>query len=260
VFVLGIIIVGTYLVMQLRSRPEQEPFAITTEISPEDGMVRVLIPGGRFEMGSEEGYDNERPVHTTSVKDYWMDQTEITNAMYASCVEAGVCRLPRDTDFITNPALAQLPVVYVRWEDARTYCQWVGRELPSEAMWERAARGGLVGERYPWGDEEPVCTLGASNGAQIAGCGEGPVPVKSFESNGYGLFDMAGSVWEWVQDRYKPYPGGDPDADEAFGGEARVTRGGCFYDDGDDIGNAVRMGVFPEEAVDYIGFRCALIP
>jgi formylglycine-generating enzyme required for sulfatase activity len=260
---LGIIGILLFLVFQGAKRllpPAAEAFVRVTQIAPGDEMVLVKVPAGRFEMGSEDGYDNERPVHRVNVPEFWMDQTEVTNAMYQACVDAGACRLPREEEFIMDPALRQLPVVYVSWEDAQTYCQWVGRELPSEAMWERAARGGLVGKRYPWGDQDPVCQLGASNGAQMAGCGGGPVAVRSFQSNAYGLFDMAGNVSEWVEDGYEAYPGGDRDADAAFGGGDRVARVGSFYDDRDDIRNAVRLGMDPNERVDSIGFRCVFLP
>jgi formylglycine-generating enzyme required for sulfatase activity len=178
--------------------------------------------------------------------------------MYLVCVEAGPCRSPRDTDYIKDPSLKDHPVVYVGWDDAQQYCEWVGRQLPTEAMWEKAARGNLLGKTYPWGDADPVCIPGEPNGTQIYGCGEGSVSVRTFQNNHYGLYDMAGNVWEWVADWYEPYPGGDPGIDLEYGETYRVTRGGSFYDEQFDIRNAVRIGVNPDDRVDNIGFRCAL--
>ncbi len=249
-----------YLGINRFSASKLEGFVKTTQISPKDRMVMVYVPGGSFEMGSEGGHENQLPVHATSVEAFWMDETEVTNAMYVGCVEAGVCRLPLDTDYIWDASLEDYPVNYINWEDAQSYCEWVGRQLPSEAMWERAARGGLVGENFPWGDKDPVCTTDKSNGAQFVDCGRQPAPVKTFQDNGYGLYDMAGNLWEWVVDIYKPYPGGSPGVDSEYGEGYRVVRGGSFYDGLDDIGNAVRMGLNPHDRVDYVGFRCALLP
>jgi formylglycine-generating enzyme required for sulfatase activity len=231
---------------------------IQTEFSPADGMVMAFIPAGDFEMGSESNYDNEIPVHLEYVPDFWMDETEITNGLYAKCMEAEVCRPPRDMEYISNPSLVDHPVTYVSWDDAVVYCEWVGRRLPSEVMWEKAARGGLIGESFPWGNDDPVCTPGEPNGVFMAGCSEGTGPVKIFEHNAYGLYDMAGNVWEWVEDWYDVYPGGDRDGDMNYGERYKVARGGSFYDDLWDIMVSVRHWVLPSERVDNIGFRCAL--
>ena len=124
---------------------------------------------------------------------------------------------------------ADHPVVEVSWYGAKAYCAWRGARLPTEAEWEKAARGGLEGKLYPWGDESPVCQAGASNGAQFADCGGQTVAVGSFAPNGYGLFDMAGNVWEWVSSLYQPYPYNPSDGREDLGASgSRAVRGGSW--------------------------------
>jgi formylglycine-generating enzyme required for sulfatase activity len=240
------------------STNEPQPVIITTQISPLDGMVLVYVPEGEFEMGSEFGNDNEKPVHMVYQQAFWLDQTVITNALYQHCVEVGECSLPSDTDYYFDEFYWEHPVVYVSWDDAQTYCRWADRRLPTEAEWEKAARGAMVGKIYPWGNESPVCTPGALYGAQSSRCGEGTVPVKTFGFNSFGLYDLAGNVWEWVADWYDVYPNGVPDSDLNFGEKYRVIRGGSFYDDLSDIRTGLRDWGNPVDRVDNIGFRCAL--
>ena len=152
-------------------------------------------------MGRASGENNELPVHTVFLDTFWIDEHEVTNAMYARCVEAGVCDPPTEGSFIRRN-LSDYPVVYVTWQKASDYCQWAEARLPTEAEWEKAARGGLEGMKYPWGDETPTCTPEATNGAQYEACAGDTAWAKSFSSNGYGLYDMAGNVWEMVADWY----------------------------------------------------------
>jgi serine/threonine protein kinase len=176
----------------------------STRISPVDGMVMSYIPGGTFLMGSETGNGG---VHSVTLDAFWMDQTEVTNAMYARLVATKHSDPPyisssntRDS-YYGNAAFADYPVINIDWGLAEGYCEWAGRRLPTEAQWEYAARGGLVGAQYPWGNEEPSCTLGAQNGAQFKACSpDDTMAVGSFAPNGYGLYDMAGNVWEIVID------------------------------------------------------------
>jgi formylglycine-generating enzyme required for sulfatase activity len=202
---------------------------------PADGMVMMYVPEGEFLMGSNVGGPDEQPVHAVYLDAFWIDQTEVTNAMFAEFLtemgnqtEEGLYFLAPDhyaaiwfnpetqvgrekgrvfltPDGITwqpESGYAQYPATSMNWYGAQAYCAWAGGRLPTEAEWEKAARGGLEGRLYPWGDEPPVCTLGASNGAWI-----GPFchpktlpPVGSYAPNGFGLYDMAGSLIEWTAD------------------------------------------------------------
>ncbi|MBN1149345.1 MAG: SUMF1/EgtB/PvdO family nonheme iron enzyme [Anaerolineales bacterium] len=236
----------------------------TPDFSDERGVPMMRIPAGEFQMGSEDGYSDERPVHEVSLEAFYIDVYEVTNQLYAECVQAGVCDLP-DCDYYGKSEYADHPVVCVDWNQAQAYCEWRGARLPSEAEWEKAARGGLQGARYPWGDEGPTCLAFASNGANFDGCsflgnGSGTMPVGSFRPNGYGLFDMAGNVWEWVLDWYDVYPGGDPGASDYFGQTYRVVRGGSWLDDEYGLRSASRYGDDPTGTDVSFGFRCARSP
>ena len=141
-----------------------EPIALVADISPLDEMSLIFIPGGVFQMGSEEGLLDELPVHSVTLSPYWMDQTEVTNTQYALCVQAGVCSAPQSGDsatrlgYYTDPAYTSFPVVNITWQQAFDYCQWAGRRLPTEAEWEFAARG-VEGRTYPWGNSLPTHSL-----------------------------------------------------------------------------------------------------
>ena len=182
-------------------------------------------------------------MHTVTLDAFWMDQTEVTNGMYAKCVEAGACSPPGYTDsrsrssYYGDAAFADYPVIYVDWNQAAAYCEWAGRDLPTEAQWDYAARGGLTGALYPWGNEDPSCTLGAQNSAQYDPCSpDDTIPVGSFAPNGYGLYDMGGNVWEWVADWYDFYSNAaleNPTGPAS--GERRVLRGGAWDNNGDGL-------------------------
>ncbi len=226
---------------------------------PGDRMVMVYIPAGSFLMGSESGDADERPLHQVQLDAFWMDRHEVTNEMYRLCVSARVCEQPAVLGAFEDPRYADYPVAYVSWYDAQTYCQWMGGRLPTEAEWEYAARGGLEGMMYPWGNEEPVCTPHAPNGAQYRACGTELAPVMTYGPNGYGLFDMAGNVWEWVMDwyqadYYRVSPVRQPLGPEF--GVARVLRGGSRINYALELRVANRSWNTPATKRGYIGFRC----
>jgi len=257
--------------------------AESTRVSPIDGMVQVYIPPGSFLMGSDLGV-NERPVHMVELEGFWMDEHEVTNAQYAAFLndpenqeEGHKPWLNTDDESIPLTLTGETwepetyyedrPVVDVTWYGARAYCEWAGRRLPTEAEWEKAARGGLKGKNYPWGDQNPVCQANLENGARFdddLDCNNrGTAKVKSYSPNNYGLYDMAGNVWEWVNDRYFAYyynisPEAQPPGPTI--GLSRVLRGGGWFTDAYYARTAYRNWERPENSVNVIGFRCAASP
>ncbi|MFZ5820455.1 MAG: SUMF1/EgtB/PvdO family nonheme iron enzyme [Chloroflexota bacterium] len=227
-------------------------------IRPQDDMVMVYIPAGKFQMGSESENLDESPVHTVYTDAFWIDESEVTNRMYALC---GPCRSPGGS-YSDDLQYADHPVVNISWNSASAYCEWAGARLPTEAEWEKAARGGLEGKTYPWGDDPPSCTPGAKNGAQYTACDGDTAPVKTFAPNGYGLYDMAGNVWEWMADWYdSAYFGmlGD-DVQNPTGpanGKDRVLRGGSWFDYMKSLRVADRFWYVLVDSSSSIGFRCA---
>ncbi len=238
----------------------------STMITEKDGAVMVYVPAGKFEMGSEDGESNESPVHTVWLDEYWIDQTEVTNAMYTQCIEEGACDLPRNDQWCRNysgdSVYNEHPVVCIYRYEARDYCEWAGKRLPTEAEWENAARGGLEGMKFPWGDEFPVCTKGDVNGAQFNNCGVGTAPVGNFAANGYGLYDMAGNVLEWVSDSYgEDYYSTSPKKNPTGPGRGySVLRGGSWNQTYYYIRVAHRSNLVASSKYtrNDIGFRCAV--
>jgi formylglycine-generating enzyme required for sulfatase activity len=231
----------------------------------------ALIPGGSFQMGSDQ--IDQRPVHTVNLNEFFIDKYEVTNADYAKCVAAKKCSPPASNssriipaDYFTQRQYATYPVLFVSWDDALAYCTWRGARLPSEAEWEKAARGGLEGKQYPWGDSAPGCTPGATNGAQLTTCRvQGSVAVGSFAPNGYGLFDMAGNAWEWVNDWYnKSYynapPGNNPSGPaegDPPGNPSKIVRGGGWSDESVNDARVANFSVVTRTGSrDHVGFRC----
>jgi formylglycine-generating enzyme required for sulfatase activity len=234
----------------------------STMISEKDGMVMIFVPAGEFTMGSNSSNQaDERPEHTVILGAFWIDQTEVTNAMYAKCVNENQCAPPKilsssnSSNYFGNPEFDTYPVHYVGWNMAKAYCEWAGRRLPTEAEWEKTARG--TDERiYPWGNAEPRAALlnYNSNVGTTTEVGSYPSGVSP-----YGAYDMAGNVWEWVSSMYQTYPYSVDDGREnlsALG--SRVMRGGAW--DGNDFSvRSTSRYWFDPTYTDYlIGFRCAL--
>lgn len=219
----------------------------------------VTIPAGEFQMGSEDEFYDEKPVHTVYLDAFEIGRYEVTNRQYTQCVRASICT-PPSNEIYSEQEYETHPVISVSWYDARTFCEWAGGRLPTEAEWEKAARGDLKGKTYPWGNEKPVCVEGAPNGAGGGDCPRNTLnqnttmPVGSFISNGYGLFDMAGNVSEWVNDRYSEnYYSQAPFSNPAGpkNGDARVVRDLRW-----DTSIALRSWADPTFNVSF-GFRCA---
>ncbi len=241
--------------------PEATPLVVSTKISPVDGMVMVKIPAGKFNMGKEDNIESaDGPRHTVYLEDYWIDQTDVTNAMFAKCVQAGQCTFDVQhaaTDIhFGNPEYVDHPVVYITWYQAVAYCQWANRRLPSEAEWEKAARG--TDERpFPWG-RKPVDPTLANYNDNIGDTT--PVGKYPLGASPYGLLDMAGNVRQWVADWFDALFYRNSPLQNPLGpglGEKRVLRGGSFKDPANGVRVTVRFEHVPGSAGLNRGFRCA---
>jgi sulfatase modifying factor 1 len=217
----------------------------------------VLVPSGEFLMGSDLEGDHS-PAHRVYIDSFYMDKYEVTNAQYLRFCEATGHRLPEFwgmDGFRCGPDYPNHPVVGVSWRDAVEYAAWCGKRLPTEAEWEYAARGGLVGMSYPNGE-----TLRPSDGNCTESGKGGPVTVGSYPANGFGLHDMQGNVVEWVWDRYdsdyySSSPLANPQGPES--GRFRVIRGGGWHS-GPSCNRVYFRNALPPGWVDFnVGFRCA---
>ena len=226
-------------------------------------MTLVYVPAGEFTMGSENGESDEQPEDQVYLDAYWIDQTEVTNAMYEECVTDGGCTSPSSTsswtrdNYYGNSEFKDYPVIYVDWDQANAYCSWADRRLPTEAEWEKAARGENA-FIYPWGNDAPNNNLLNYNSAL------GDTTEVSNYPNGaspYGALDMAGNVWEWVSSLYQPYPYDAEDGRENLNStDARVLRGGTWRDVDSVVRSADRFRGGPTSSFNYVGFRCSRSP
>jgi formylglycine-generating enzyme required for sulfatase activity len=213
-----------------------------------------LLPGGEFTMG-EDGGDDNAPAHKVRLSAFYLDRHEVTNAQYFRfCQETGHA-MPffwGMHEFRASLDFPDHPVVGVSWDDARDYASWAGKRLPTEAEWEYAARGGLAGKRFPSGDDVDRKEANFSS--------RGSLRVASLKPNGYGLYDMAGNVREWVADLYDPRyyarsPVAGPKGPDQ--GTLAVVRGGGWVGGKMCVGVASRIAL-PTSWVDVaVGFRCA---
>ncbi len=215
------------------------------------------IPGGVFTMGRDDGPDDESPAHEVDLPTFYIEIFEVTNAQFAA--------FTKDTGYVTDAeqnggsgwrgfieGKDNHPAVKISWNDANAYCEWADRRLPTEAEWEKAARG-PEGNLYPWGND-----WNAAN-ANVKESGlRGTTQVGSFPAgvSPYGVFDMGGNVWEWTADWYQPYPGNTV-PDDFYGEKFKVDRGGGWFDEEAQVLAVNRSSSSPEAANDDIGFRCA---
>ena len=226
-------------------------------VIPTDGAEMVYVPAGEFIMGSDEPRRrDEQPIHTVYLDAFWIDKTEVTNAQYRACVEAGACSEPQErmTERYNDPDRAKHPVMWVDWNQANAYCQWAGKRLPTEAEWEKACRG-TDGRTYPWG-EGIDCDHANYSECKVMG-GSVPVGSKPKGASPYGALDMAGNVWEWVADWYEAYPG-SAYRSPFFGHENKVMRGGDWGNVPRAVRCAIRNYSDPDHAYYGKGFRCAM--
>lgn len=265
----------------------------TPPVDTPNGMV--YIPGGSFEMGTDDGMPFEGPVHTVEISPFFMDEHEVTVGQFEEFVRATGFKTEAENfgwsgvfDFETGQwtrvdgaywrfpdggskaAAPQEPAVHISWNDAGEYAKWAGKRLPTEAEFEYAARGGLDGKTYAWGDElrpggKPVANWWQGTFPQRNTLEDGHLsraPARSFAPNGYGLYDITGNVWEWVADRYSPgyyaaSPKRDPKGPDV--GDERVIRGGSYLCAENFCSNyrvAGRSQSAPDSGLSNLGFRC----
>lgn len=237
-----------------------------------DGKLMVFVPAGDFLMGSSEADPNadedEKPRHLVYLCSYWIDRTEVTTAEYRRCVEAGRCS---PGGLVSATFIADdLPVVGVNWQQASSYCTWVGARLPTEAEWEKAARG-IDGRIYPWGGDFDGSRLNYCDANCVADWRDFDgddgyrytAPVGSFPTgvSPFGALDMSGNVWEWTADWYEadwyhrsPYK--NPTGPQS--GVQRVIRGGSWLYPAESVRVARRHRDVPTSRYDNIGFRCVV--
>jgi hypothetical protein len=216
-----------------------------------DGSTLVYVPAGEFVMG--DGSANA-PVHTVNLSGYWIQQAEVTSAMYVACLRAGACKGIKN---VTDPVKANRPVVGLMWSQARNYCDWIQGRLPTEAEWERAAQG-PGSAAYPWGSEAPDCTR-----ANFGECKRPLGSVGGFQQgvSPLGIFDMSGNAAEWVGDWYDPNYYRDAPSDDPVGpasGTVRVVRGGSYASDAAQVSAYARAYEKPKYNRADLGFRCVV--
>jgi serine/threonine-protein kinase len=229
-----------------------------------DGVTMLYVPAGTFSMGSEVS-DDEKPIHPVDLAAYYIDKFEVTNAAYKRCVDAGACAAPKKSNSSTrpayygNPEFDEYPVIYVDWNMAKTYCEWHDARLPTEAEWEKAARG-TDGRTYPWGE-----SIDCEKANYQSSCAGDTKQVGSYLGgvSPYGTYDMAGNVWEWVNDwydgtYYQNSPSSNPLGPDT--GSSRVLRGGSWGSGDGSARSADRDGNDPAYTYVSFGFRCSRSP
>lgn len=260
----------------------------STLVSPVDGMKLVYVPAGEFIMGSDDGAEDEKPARLVHLDAYWIDQFEVTNGMYKLCVDAGKCKppnyrgandwfrlelIPLVKPLIRNyddPQYENYPISRITWDDANSYCAWAGRRLPTEAEWEKAARG-IDGRTYPWG-ENVSCTYANVYAFPVdEACGYAPARVGSYENgvSPFGAYDMAGNVFEFVSNDYEYFFETDDNVLLGFSVIFRVRKGGSWISSGEvarsanrELWNSSFDNIDPNDPEFFDpngenGFRCA---
>ena len=246
------------LLLFLAACKPAEPQAGGMKTSPVDEATLVFIPAGEFVMGSDvsdgDADSDEYPQHTVYLDSFWIDRTEVTNDMYRRCVQAGECTEPAHSRRYGSPEHGNHPALGISWDQAVAYCTWAGRRLPTEAEWEKAARG-TDGRLYPWGMETPDPSR--LNFDHLV---DDTTVVGSYPAGAspYGVLDMAGNVWEWTADGYDEDYYAQSPAEDPRGGDSvnrRVLRGGSWNTQAHNVRVTNRFWAFPGRN-DTDGFRC----
>ena len=223
----------------------------------------ALVPKGEFTMGSDSGDENERPAHSVNLEDYYIDLYEVTNRQFSFCLVQGPCNPPEENSsntrsiYFGDQQYDEFPMLGLSWDQAQAYCEWRGARLPTEAEWEKAARG-TDDRAYPWGDEL------SCDYANYFNCNTKDTTTVGSYPDGtspYGLFDMAGNVWEWVSSAYWPYPYNSDDGREyIYSQDLRVLRGGSWNDHSHALRTVNRLEEQRSAHRNDVGFRCARSP
>jgi serine/threonine protein kinase len=244
--------------------PISDKTPIPVEIKDEKNIPMRLIPAGEFTMGNNNGNAESRPASLIYVDTFYIDKYEVTNEMYDACVSDGMCRMPRlpgsatHRSYFNSPSFAKYPVIYVDWKMAKTYCEWRAARLPTEAEWEKAARGMEDERGYPWGNKFD-CSF-----ANHSGCVGDTAPVNQYDAgqSPYGVYGMSGNVWEWTSSLFSFYPYSSTDGRENLDASGyRMARGGSWHIFGGTGGNIridTRFKLDPVYYGAYVGIRCAL--
>ena len=278
--------------------PEPGPSEVPALITDAQGVTMVLIPAGEFTMGNSidqvlaecrnlfpndaannckaEFYLDETPAHPVQVSAFYIDKYEVTNQLYKACVDAGLCKPPAQSNSATqnayygNPDFNDYPVLWVDWNMAKTYCEWRGARLPTEAEWEKAARG-ATGQNYPWGErfegaKANSCDVNCQTDFADKNFNDGfpeAAPVTAFENGAsvFGVVNLAGNVSEWVSDWYSDafysQPGIVADPPGPQNGEKRILRGGSWFRYPINLRTVTRSSRAPSYTANDVGFRCA---
>jgi formylglycine-generating enzyme required for sulfatase activity len=243
-------------------------------------MTLLYVPAGEFVMGSDDGDEDERPAHNVYLDSFWVDKTEVTNAMYAMCVNDGKCEPPNATrsrdrgSYYGDSRFDNFPVIYMSWNNATSYCSWADRRLSTEAEWEKVASWDEKSQskyKYPWGDDfiysllnfcDRSCAFNHTNTSWDDGYSD-TSPVGNYPNGAspYGVLDMVGNVWEWVSDWYGlTYYNNSPSVNPPgpASGQYRVLRGGSWFDDMSVVQTFNRLSQDPSTSYYHFGFRCAM--
>lgn len=274
VMVGSLLIRGVFGAVGFAADPEKgEALAEPKTMTAKDGAPMIVIPAGEFTMGADDGRGNERPVHTVTLPAYAIDQFEVTMELYDSFLQAGGQTPPPLWDPEAVTAAGDRPAVGLTWDDASAYCRWAGKRLPTEAEWEKAARG-TDARRFPWGHMQPFVDIANYNRGvwvsypitlvTVKGGTKGMSIRHGLKTGGkspYGLYHMAGNAAEWVADwydreYYQTSPKESPKGPEK--GEKRVIRGGSWAETPIGIRSTARVSAEPAYQDQTVGVRCAM--